>query len=145
LQAVAAELLARGISGEDISEIEAGWATLLDEPSDPRLVADRGRRLFQMIATLLGGAEAHIAEAGALWALVTSTQSHAPEFAQLGRASADQLRGVRFPMRLRPLSLLARFAADDLARGFPPISESTRRRVLQTLAHIWTGAVIARS
>ncbi|HET9811171.1 MAG TPA: hypothetical protein VFP53_05685, partial [Sphingomicrobium sp.] len=42
LTAVANELLPRGITGTELADVEAGWATLLDPEIDPALVAARG-------------------------------------------------------------------------------------------------------
>ena len=143
LQAVAAELLPRGISGAQVAEIEPGWATLLDEAVDPQLVADRGARLFTMVAALLGGPDAHIGDAGAFWALVATGTT--PELRNLAAVYADHLKGVRFAMRLRGLSLLARLAAHDLNRSASLKRQGSRSRVIPALSHIWSGAVIPKS
>jgi phytoene synthase len=143
LQAVTAELLPRGISGAGLSEIEPGWATLLDERVDPRLIADRGDRLFTMIAALVGGTDSKIGDAGALWALISVGRRDMPELFDAAMPYAERLNGHRFPMRLRGLSLLARVAADDLKRGAP--SEGSASRRMSTLAHIWSGVVVPRA
>ncbi len=142
LQAVAAELLPRGISGADVSEIEPGWATLLDEPPDPRLVADRGARLFTIIAAILGRADAKIGDAGAFWALVSAGRRNVPGLFDLSAFYADRLKRHRFPMALRGLTLLARLATYDLEQG--PGSEGSSRYVMPALAHIWTGIAVPR-
>lgn len=145
LQAVVAELLPRGISGADLSEIEPGWATLLVEPIDPHLVAERGARLFTMIAALLGQSDARIGDAGSLWALVSVSMRRIPELREAAMVYADRLQGHRFAMGLRGLSLLARFAALDLKRGSPSKREGRVDRLMPALTHIWSGIVIPRS
>jgi phytoene synthase len=141
LQAVSAELLPRGISGAQLSEIEPGWATLLDDPIDPQLVADRGARLFTIIATLLGGTDENIGDAGAFWALVTAGKRH-PELVTAGIPYADRLKGKRFPMWLRGLTLLPRLAAQDLKCGLPVEADPSRGRMMTTLGHIWSGIAV---
>jgi phytoene synthase len=66
LQAVAAELLPRGITGAEVARLEDGWATLLDDEPDEERVMGRGEALFSMAAKLLGGTEPLIDVAGRL-------------------------------------------------------------------------------
>ena len=47
LQAARAELLPRGIKGEELAALEMGWAALLDESPDARLVEELGRGLVR--------------------------------------------------------------------------------------------------
>lgn len=142
LRAVAAELIPRGIAGTLLSEIEPGWATLLDDAVDVQLVADRGARLFAMIAALLGKSDARLAEAGALWALVSVAKADRPELSEAAGAYAKRLRGYHFPMGLRALTLLARLAARDLARGLSGMPQAmSRRRAGSVIHHLWSGTI----
>ncbi|WP_309611604.1 hypothetical protein [Sphingomonas sp.] len=69
LQAVAAELRPRGISGAELAGTEDGWAALLDEEIDWERVATRGERLFALAGRLLGADDAGLADAGRAFAL----------------------------------------------------------------------------
>ena len=71
LQAVAAELLARGITGARLAELEGGWAPLFDEAPNEQRVAAGGARLFAMAAELLGESDDLIDAAGRLFALAS--------------------------------------------------------------------------
>ena len=55
LQAAAAELLPRGISGADLTELEDGWLALLEKSPDPDRALNRGPRIFALAARLIGG------------------------------------------------------------------------------------------
>jgi phytoene synthase len=132
LQAAAAELLPRGISGAQLAGLEAGWAALLDHEPDWDVALARGATLFQMAARLLGDDAASIIEsAGKLYA--------AGYFARLGRAphrlpvSTDIPRASR---HLRPLTGLAVLANRDLHSREP---EGTPARAWALLSHRLTG------
>jgi len=144
LEAVARELLPRGISGSQLAEIEPGWATLLDEALDPQLVADRGARIFAMLAMLLGEADPLIGEAGALWTLASVNKGERGLVMGV-RRRAELLNGYRFPMRLRRLTVLARFAAHDLQRPSSAQPSKLRDRMIPALAHMWSGIAVTRA
>ena len=56
LQAVATELLPRGVTGAMLAELEDGWAALLDEEPDvERIGRSRARCCSRMARELLGG------------------------------------------------------------------------------------------
>jgi phytoene synthase len=129
LAAVAAQLLSRGMSGAEVAELEAGWATLLDHSPDPALVASRGTTLFELGGRLLGARDQMISDAGALFAL------QATGFREQAHDHLLKLHRHRFPRALRPLTMLARAAALDLGR------QSDRGRVLAMLAHRWSGRI----
>ena len=74
LRAAAAELLPRGIKGTELARLEAGWATLLEENPDSKLVGERGETLFGLAARLLNASHAEIAAAGRLYALMDITR-----------------------------------------------------------------------
>ena len=138
LEAVADQLLAREISGAEIAELEAGWATLLDAEIDPSLVASRGARLFLIGGRLLGSTDAKLAEAGSLYALASVARRGVPQLLEPARAALDQVRRHRFERAARPLTMLARAAARDLVRAEP---EGSRGRAAAMLAHRWSGRI----
>jgi len=140
LQQVAAELLPRGISGARLAEIEVGWAALLQPEIDSAAVAARGAVLFSIGADLLGGSDDKLSDAGALYALASVARRGVPELFDPARNYLQQIRGHRFARRLRPLTMLARAAARDLARQEP---EGSAGRAAAMLAHRWSGRIRA--
>jgi len=137
LQAAAAELLPRGITGKELAGLEDGWAALLDELPDHERIGSRGALLFQIGAKLLGGDDQLIGDAGRLFA------GEQIRRAQLGpsRAELDRLAGHRFPRRLRPITALARLAARD-AKQSPAIEpEATPGRAAALLSHRLFGTI----
>jgi len=125
LQAVAEHLIPAGISGAELAELEAGWATLLDTEPDSALIAKRGEALFRLAARLLGASDPKLADAGALYALASTGL---PET----KKKLESLRHHRFARDLRPLTMLARTVV---------CGQSSRRRVLVMLVHRWTGRI----
>ena len=140
LRAVAASLLPLGISGRDLAAIEPGWATLLDEPADPQLIAERGRHLFWTATKITGQTDEKIEEAGAFWALASTARRGLPTLLDPAREALAAIAAHRFPHGVRNVTLLARLAARDL--GGPPFEpEASPRRALAALAHRWSGRV----
>ncbi len=141
LQAVAAELLPRGVTGTTLAELEDGWATLLNEEPDLDRVGERGARLFAVAAQLLGGPGARIEAAGRLYAYLDVMRR-----GLLGRhdpaEELHQLAGHRFPRRLRPLTGLARLAARDSKQAPRLEPEATPGRAAALLSHRLFGLVI---
>lgn len=136
LQAVAAELVPRGINGERLSRLEDGWLTLVDGTDDPEAVDERGRRLFAIAGELLGSADLELGNAGALWARVDLAR-RTGERQWLAAAPAP----TRFARSVRPLTMLAALAARDCRRGWPPEAEATPQRSWTILQHRLTGRV----
>jgi phytoene synthase len=140
LQAVASELLPRGISGGEVAALAPGWATLLDEQPDPGLVGQRGVTLFNLAGHLLGAPPAGVAGAGALYAMVQVARRQ-NDAGWLDQAAASGLG--RSPRKARPLTALAALAARDVRRkrgqGWEP--EATPGRSLTILRHRLTGAL----
>ncbi len=147
LQALARHLLAAGVGGAELAEMEAGWSRLLipGRLSAADLAghaAQRGGRLFRLSARLLGGEEMQVGGAGEAWALVDLARRSAdPADAAAALAAAAAVRlPVRWPVPLRPLGMLALLARRDAARagrgfearGAPP-------RMLRMLRHRLTG------
>jgi phytoene synthase len=136
LRAVATELLPLGVTGAEVAGIEEGWAALLQERVEASVVALRGERLFAVLAKLLGGEDAMLPEAGALFALSDAMRHGRGDFASERRALIGALAGRRTARRLRPVTLAARLAARDL--GEP---EGTPKRALALIAHRLTGVI----
>jgi 15-cis-phytoene synthase len=143
LRAVQRQLVARGISGEELSKLEDGWLPLLDpfpwgEPAAEGLRL-RGRVLFGIGARLLGGGPEQAEAAGALWSLVDGVRhcSDSDSRHYLCTAAREALRQVprRLPGRIRPLTILAALAAYDLRPG------GRLGRVGVALAHRLRGSI----
>ena len=100
LQAMAAEVLPRGVSGARLAAIEDGFAALLDEAPDAERVGKAGVALFQCAATILGANDPKLELAGAAHALAHAMRNGciAPV-----KHRADALAGHRFA-RSRPRS-----------------------------------------
>lgn len=139
LHAVNDELLPRGISGARLAELEAGWATLLDEQVEPQLVADRGRRLFGIGGQLLGST-ADLDDAGALYALASVARRGVPALYEPARDLLARVRRRRFPRAVRPLTMLARAAARDVTGGGVE-PEGSPARAAAMLLHRWSGRI----
>lgn len=140
LQAAATELLRRGIRGDELAELEDGWATVVDEKPDVERIAAAGEHLFELAARLLGSTHPLIGPAGRLY--------RHQEVARRGllrmppRAhDLDQLSSVAFPRVLRPLTALAALAARDAKRRTPHEPQGTPGRALALLIHRATGRV----
>lgn len=138
LQAAAAELLPRGVTGAMLAALEEGWAALLDEQPDGERVRGRGATLFAIGAKLLDAQHESLDAAGRLWAGVESARRGYRNFAK----DETGLGGQRFDRRLRPLTSLAALAARDLRRGGPPFEpEATPGRAVQLIRHRLSGRV----
>ena len=148
LRAVERELLARGVSGRDLAALEGGWLRLFDPfPWDVAIseaVWFRGNLLFGLGAKVLGASDERIQAAGGLWALVDVARhcSDAGSRAVLlgqARTFARGLRDARFPLALRPLSMLAALAIRDVRRGEPFEPEGAPTRAAALLRHRLSG------
>jgi phytoene synthase len=125
LQSVAEELIARGISGAELSMLEDAWLPMLQPfpwaAAQAQGLRDRGRLLFTVGALLLGGADASAGPAGELWSLRDGAVhcSDPQSRAMLGHATeaAVRLLPVQVPGVLRPLTVLAALAAADILRA----------------------------
>ena len=135
LQAVAAELLPRGVSGVDLARISEGWAALFDEERDVEAIGARGAALFAVGARLLGSDDPQVAEAGRYYAIA--------DVARRGLAPVlpNTIAPLRFARALRPLTGLARLGARDLRHGEPFEPEATPSRAAALLHHRWFGTI----
>ena len=154
LQAVARELIPRGVTGRELAALESGWLRLFDPfpwtVQTSEAIWFRGNLLFGLGARILGRADERIQGAGGLWALVdaarhcTDGESRAT-LVQQARTFARGLVGVRFPGLLRPLSMLAALAARDCRRGEPFEREGTPGRAAAMLRHRLSGRIPRQS
>ncbi len=135
LQAVASELLPRGVSGAELAWIAEGWAALFDEVRDPAAIGARGEALFAVGARLIGSDDPRTAQAGRYFALA--------DVARRGLAPVlpVQVSPIRFARALRPLTGLARLAVRDLRHGEPFEPEATPGRAASLLVHRWGGKI----
>jgi phytoene synthase len=143
LRAIQRQLLARDISGEELSRLEDGWLPLLEPFPWAEAAVEglrtRGRVLFAIGARLLGGEPEEAKAAGALWSLVDAVRhcSDADSRQVLCGAARVSLQEVptRFPSKLRPLTILAALAAYDLRPG------GRLGRIGAALAHRLRGSI----
>jgi phytoene synthase len=152
LQAVARELLPRGVSGRDLSGLEAGWLRLFDPFPWTAEVGEaiwlRGYLLFGTGARLLDRPDERIQAAGGLWALVDAARhcSDAESRAMLLGQSRKVARGLGaapIARPLRPLSMLAALAIRDARIGEPFEPEGTPARALALVRHRLSGRLPA--
>jgi phytoene synthase len=151
LQALAAEVLPRGVSGATLARMIDGWEALLD--ADPIAEADllghaekRGVALFEMAGTVLGcRPEEPVATAGAGWALVDlaahlSDLEIAALSASLAGARLAEATAQRWSRVGRPLGALAHVARMDLAYAFcRDVPRGAPRRVARLAWHRLSG------
>ncbi len=150
LQALAREVLPRGVAGAQLARFEDAWLGVLAGPPDAagleRHVAARGRALFGVLAALLGsggggggmadegGGTDTTAALGRAWA--------AGEAARAGWGIAAVPRPPRMAPALRSLAGLATLGGRDLARaaaGLPPEPRATAARQWLLLRAALTG------
>jgi phytoene synthase len=140
LQAVAAELMPRGISGHELSQLEDAWLSLLEPfpwgEGAAEGLALRGRILFGVGARLLGESPSGGEAAGAFWSLADGALhcSDPPSREQLSRHAQELLATLptKASPRLRPMTVLAALAAVDLVRrgqGFSRLSAAVRHKL----------------
>jgi phytoene synthase len=133
LQAAARELLPKGISGRELSALEQGWASLLQETAHTLLTAEHGAKLFKLGTRLLGVEPSDtICRAGSLYAEVDACR----------RGLVEKLPSIEvgdhlyFARQARPLTGLAALAARDIKRGGLPFEpQGTPGRAWTLLRH----------
>ena len=124
-----------------LSEIEDGWLTLLDEEIDHARLTDRGAKLFEIAALLLGESDPRLGDAGMLTALMEAWRRGFGVVLDTAENQRIRLSGHRFPRRLRSLTGLARLAARDVKK-LPDIEpEATPGRAAALLSHRLFGMV----
>lgn len=140
LQAVANELVPRGISGAELSRLEDAWLPLLEPfpwgDGQAEGFIERGRILFGVGARLLGEPSGAAEQAGALWSLVDGAQhcTDAQSRDALRQRATIVLATTQSPLprRLRVLTVLAALAAADLVRegsGLARVTAAIRHRL----------------
>jgi phytoene synthase len=139
LQAVARELLPRGVAGGELSRLEDGWLPLLDPFPWGKAQADglrlRGRLLFTIGARLIGDEGSDAGFAGELWSLEDGARHCSDEqsraFLMREASSAMAKLPLRIGRRLRPLTVLAALAACAVSRtpGFGRGGAAIRHRL----------------
>ena len=147
LQALAAEVLPRGVSGARLAEMIDGWEVLLE--ADPIGEADliahatkRGGAVFASAAMLLGCPPGDmVAAAGEGWALADlaanlSDAQVTARAAALAQAKLHEAMARRWSRAGRPLGALALIARMDLADGSAP---GAPKRVARLAWHRLTG------
>ncbi len=125
LSAIARQLLSRGISGKELSQLEDAWLALLQPFPWGELQAEnlrlRGQILFGVGARLLGGDREDAEAAGAFWSLADGAAhcSDAPsrEFLLKGARAALAELPPKFSREIRPLTVLSAIAAHDMLRS----------------------------
>jgi phytoene synthase len=148
LQALAEHVVPAGVSGAELSAMEAGWAVLLSsEPlsgADLELYASaRGGLLFRYTARILGEAApaADIEAGGNAWALIDLARhsTDAPD-AEAATLATRAIPLGRWPSHLRPLGMLAILARRDAAPERPRWeAQGAPRRMLRMLRHRLSG------
>ena len=140
LQAVASQLLPRGIAGSALAELEDGWAAMLEEVPDIERIGERGAKLFAIGAKLLGSDDEMLKPAGRLYACELAKRR---QLASVPCPTGEMrvLAGHRFPRRLRPLIALARLAARDVKQAPAIEPEATPGRAAALLSHRLFGTV----
>ena len=143
LSAIARQLLGRGVTGKELSQLEDAWLSLLEpfpwgEPQAEGLRL-RGRLLFGIGARLLGGEPQDAEDAGAFWSVVDGAAhcSDAPsrQFLQREARAALAELPAKLPREIRPLTVLTALAAHDVLRS------GRLTRVGVALAHRLRGAM----
>ena len=147
LQALAAEVLPRGVSGARLAEMIDGWEVLLeaDPIGEDDIIAHgerRGAALFAAAGTILGCAPAdQTVAAGTGWALADlaghlSDAQVAARAAALARGKLDEAMAGRWSRAGRPLGALALSARMDLSGKAQPAAP---KRVARLAWHRLTG------
>jgi 15-cis-phytoene synthase len=147
LQDAAAHILPAGLSGAELARMEQGWEVLTNPETLTRDALDtyareRGGRLFDYGARLLRGENEGLEQAGEAWALVDLARHCATAAdADVALAAArERLLPRRWPVRLRPLGMLAILAARDAEPGRAPWEErGAPARMGRMLRHRITG------
>ena len=140
LRALTAEVLPTGVTGAALAGMIDGWEPLIldDTPDWPVVGRERGGRLFQAAARLLGATDPRIDQLGEGWALAEIAK-HWPLNGTSVRLLAEARLAASFrpplPRALRPLGALALLARSDLAGAKP----GSPGRVARLLTHRLTG------
>ncbi|HVI98464.1 MAG TPA: squalene/phytoene synthase family protein [Sphingomonas sp.] len=149
LSALAAEVLPAGVTGADLAQMVAGWEELLEPEMDEaallRHARERGGRLFDLAARIVGVDRPAIAPAGEGWALADlALHVGDPALAERARALArvrlDGAVEADWPRPVRMVGAFAHLARFDLAApADAPPPRGAPRRVARLLWHRLSG------
>ncbi|KQN05906.1 hypothetical protein ASE82_02965 [Sphingomonas sp. Leaf230] len=146
LAALQNEVLPFGISGAMLGKLTDGWEALLEPDLDAdaieRFARDRGRRLFDLAATIVSVTDDRIGLAGEGWALADLaqklTETAGRELARVRASKAlDQALQGRWPSSTRALGALAVSARFDMTSA--AAAPGSPRRVARLAWHRLTG------
>ena len=147
LQALAAQVLPRGVAGVELAKMEEGWSVLLSpDPLRPEeldlYAAQRGGRLFRLAARILWDERPEIEAAGRAWALADLARHSNAQDADAAIAALRKLpRPGRLPGPLRPLGMLGALARRDAEPERPRWeAQGSPARMWRMLRHRLTGA-----
>ncbi|MBN8814925.1 MAG: squalene/phytoene synthase family protein [Sphingomonas sp.] len=141
LEALAADVLPLGLTGEALATMNDGWELLLG-PVDQHAIDEYGRLrgavLFEVAGAVLGSVDDPLAEAGRGWALADlAAHLSDPVLAGIARDAALPLlvgaTARRWSRKGRPLGALTHIARMNLA------GPATARRVARLAWHRLTG------
>lgn len=146
LQALAGQVLPAGVSGAELAAMEEGWEAIvapraIDAEALEIFARERGARLFNLSARLLGDDGFAADDAGRCWALVDFAR-HARDGRERDIAQAEARALAlprRWPFALRPLGMLAMLARRD-AQSPAPGRQGSPSRMVRMLVHRLTGA-----
>jgi phytoene synthase len=128
LHGVTEHLLGRGVTGQELSELEACWRPLLEPFPWGKSVTDglrqRGRILFGIGARILGWNPDDTKAAGALWSLVDGARNCSDFYSRTflldeARKAIAKLPRNKPPRAVRGMTVLAALAAHDVLRNRP--------------------------
>lgn len=139
LTAAAAELLPRGVTGAALAALEDGYASLLDEEPDRERLGAGGTALFAIGATLLGGDDPMLPQAGRLHAVARAARRGLATIPD--DLASGGFAGHRFSRALRPLTAFARLAARDVSHAPTLEAEATPARAAALLSHRLFGTI----
>jgi phytoene synthase len=146
LQALARDVLPRGVAGADLSPMEEGWSALLSPEalgaSDlETYAAGRGGRLFRLSGRLLGADHPDLESVGEAWALADLARHSNETDADAALAALRALDPPpRLPQALRPLGMLAALARRDAEPRRPRWEpQGAPARMWRMLRHRLTG------
>jgi phytoene synthase len=144
LRAIARQLVGRGITGRDLSQLEDAWLPLLEpfpwRETQAEALRLRGRVLFATGARLLGGKPKDAEAAGAFWSLIDGAL-HCSD-PRSTHFLFTEARTVELPPKIprvvRPLTVLAATAVpamtdpgSGLARGMAAVHHRSTGRFVR--------------
>ena len=149
LQALAAHVVTRGISGAALARLIEGWEALLDLPLTPEALRvhgrGRGAALFVLAGEAIGAESGLLAKVGEGWALADlarhlSDRGLAHQAIEMARPLLDEVCAGYWPRSLRALGALAHRARLDLAAPLgTPIPTGAPHRVARMFWHRISG------